>query len=537
MYAVRALDAVIAILLALLAGTLLSDGLPVTVVEGRVVTVRAQDVLLVVLAVVAARWSLAMPRLSVRHPTRLVAMGVVLYALVFSVISVGQHRTLRTHAMDLGYYVQVVWALGHGLTPHETLLEQHAWAGHLSPVLYLLAPLGRLPDVAVGLLVFQSIALALGAVPLYRLARRRIGDRGAGALACVYLLNPSLHGINTKDFHTAALAIPLLLTAMDALDSKHVTLFWVGTILTLTTREDAAIAVLGLGLWTALAQRRRVLGVVVGLLGLGWLFASVEWIVPLFRGTAYPYFTTRYGHLGESLGAIVLSPLLRPRAVLEVLLSARRLCYLAALLAPLAFLPVAAPLATVGAVPALAQNLLNSDPVLFNYRTQYQSFVLPFLLVASVDGFERLVVGGTGKIVTARRVLGLAVLASLALSARTVNGLAVSRWRPEEGARAAQRLIATIPASASVVTEERLFPHVAQRARVFLFPTGLDRSDYVFVNGARLDGGRIARVPARREGATVVIAPAAANEPRQYRFRIAAEDAGFLLLRPASEGP
>jgi uncharacterized membrane protein len=259
--------------------------------------------------------------------------------------------------------------------------------------------------------------------------------------------------------------------------------------------------------------------------------------VPLFRGSPYPYLSARYHHLGASLGAIVLSPFLRPRAVVEVLLSARRFRYLAALLAPLAFLPLAAPLGAVGALPALAQNLLNSDPVLFNYRTQYQSYVLPFLLVASVGGLERLLAGASGKMVTARGVLAVGVLASLALSARTVNGLAVSRWRPEEAGRAAQRLMASIPATASVCTEERFFPHLAQRARVFVFPVGVDRSDYVFVNGGRLHGGQIARRPAAREDSTVTLWPDGEGRPRRLRFNVVDEDAGFLLLRPAGGAP
>src|SRR3989442_5403832 len=35
-------------------------------------------------------------------------------------------------------------------------------------------------------------------------------------------------------------------------------------------------------------------------------------------------------------------------------------------------------------------SLLSCDPVLFNYRSQYQSFVLPFFVLASVDGYARL---------------------------------------------------------------------------------------------------------------------------------------------------
>ena len=532
----RALDVVLGALVLLNLWVLLSDGFAQSVAGVRVSVRSPQDVLLTTVAVLALRWALALPAPDLRRPGRLVAAGVVVYTLVFSLISLGQHWTFRTHAMDLGYYVQVVWMLGHGLTPHETLLEQHAWAGHLSPILYLLAPLGRLPRVAEALLVFQALALALGAVPLYLMARPRLGAAMASALAVLYLLNPSLHGITTKDFHTAALAIPLLLTAMCAVDDGRWWLFWPAAILTLATREDAGIAVVGLGLWILLARRHGALGLAVTGLGLAWLFASVEWIVPFFRGGPYPYFTARYADLGDSLGAVVLSPLLRPRAVLLSLLSAERLRYLAALLAPLGFLPMAAPLSAAGAVPALAQNLLSIEPVLFNYRSQYQSFVLPFLLVAAASGLQALARRERGR-VKPRHVLAIAVLTSLVLSARTVNALAVSRWWPGEGPRSAERLMASIPPDASVTTQERPFAHLAQRRYVYRFPNGLDRSQYAFVNGGRLGAGEIGRVPARREDSVVTILPPGPGSRRPYRFEVVDEAGGFLLLRPAPTPP
>jgi uncharacterized membrane protein len=535
---VPVLDALTALVLLLLVWVLLTDGFTLALGRVRVPVTRGQDVLLVALALAAIRWIIAAPSIRPGRPARVVAIGVAVYTAVLSLICLGNHLTFRTHAMDLGYYVQVVWALGHGLTPYETLLEQHAWAGHLSPILYLMAPLGRLPWLPEALLVFQSLALALGAVPLYLMARPRVGDVAAAGLAVLYLLNPTLHGINTKDFHTAALAIPLLITAMYAVQTRRWWLFWPALALTLGTREDASIAVVGLGLWAAMAKRRFLLGGGVALIGIAWLFASVGWIMPHFRGEPYPYLTARYGHLGNSLGAIILSPILRPRAVLETLLSARRLRYVAALLAPLGFLPLAAPIAAVGALPALAQNLLNSDPILFNYRTQYQSFVLPFLVVASIAGLERVRAWSQGAVrpsrlgamLTPRRVLTGAALVSLVLSDRTVNGLAVSRWRPTDDARTAVKVMDSIPPSASVCAGERFFPHLARRQKVFVFPVGLDRADYAFVSGARLDDGEVGRVVATRDGADVTLRPGAPVN-KTVRFRIVREEGEYLLLQ------
>jgi uncharacterized membrane protein len=38
-------------------------------------------------------------------------LGAVVYALVMGFIVVTRHLALRTHALDLGYYVQVVWSI------------------------------------------------------------------------------------------------------------------------------------------------------------------------------------------------------------------------------------------------------------------------------------------------------------------------------------------------------------------------------------------------------------------------------------------
>src|SRR5260370_40499704 len=103
------------------------------------------------------------------------------------------------------------------------------------------------------------------------------------------------------------------------------------------------------------------------------------------RSTLFPY-TTLFRSLGEIILAIVTHPL---RTVSE-LLSGKRLVYVVALLASLGFLPVLGAWDLVGALPALAQNLLSTDPILYNYRSQYQAFVLPFLILAAVAGYSRL---------------------------------------------------------------------------------------------------------------------------------------------------
>ena len=131
----------------------------------------------------------------------------------------------------------------------------------------------------------------------------------------------------------------------------------------------------------------------------------------------------------------------------------------------------------LGALPALAQNLLGQDPILYDHRTQYQSFVLPFLFLAAIGGYERLARRRPGAWPVA--VLVVAMMVSLALASRTVNNLAIARFWPGPEQRAAYQVIAQVPAGAAVSAQDPYVAHLSLRPLVFVFPVGIEKSDYV----------------------------------------------------------
>ena len=95
-----------------------------------------------------------------------------------------------------------------------------------------------------------------------------------------------------------------------------------------------------------------------------------------------------------------------------------KLVYALAMLAPLGFLPVLAPRTLAAAAPGLAMNLLSVDPILINPRGQYQSFVLPFLVLAAVDGYFALRARREGRRLPGI-ALGAAACFALILTSRT----------------------------------------------------------------------------------------------------------------------
>src|SRR5262249_49628668 len=156
----------------------------------------------------------------------------------------------------------------------------------------------------------------------------------------------------------------------------------------------------------------------------------------------------------------------------------------------------------VGAVPALAQNLLSSDPILYHHRTQYQAFVLPFVIAAAVTGYERAARRTRGWPVT---VLVAAMILSLALAARTVNDLALARWWPTPAQRAARSVLAQVPVRASVSAQDPFVAHLSLRPLVFVFPMGIERSEYVLFNAATYPWRDSPDLTMEREGRTLTL--------------------------------
>jgi uncharacterized membrane protein len=453
--------------------------------------------------------------LRVRAPARVVVLALLTYVVAMGFIVTTRHLALRTHALDLGQYVQTVWAIGHGfgatftlIPEYVTTVRMHAWGDHFSPILYTLVPFVWLVPDAIVPLLFQTVVLALGAAALFRYATMRAiaagegpAKRAAAALAIIYLLNPSLHGINLRDIHPAAFAIPLVIAAAAAHDARRYVWCALAVVATAMCREDAAVAVVGFGIWLALARGRWAVGAGVAVAAVVLLLLDLQVIMPYFREGAAYHHLYRYTHLGGSLGEILVSVALRPWRWLGALLTLPKLVYLLAMLAPLAFLPLLGPRALAAALPGLAMNLLSLDPILINHRSQYQSFVLPFLMLAMVDGYFVLRRRTDGSRIPGI-ALGTAVCFSLILTSRTFNDFSIRFWRWGPDQKAAHELMAKIPTDTAVSANERLVPHLVMREHIFVYPRGrgisthiIDRSDVLiekpapgYVESARAGG-------------------------------------------------
>ena len=357
---------------------------------------------------------------------------VLTYTVFFSMMAINQHESLRTHVFDLGNVDQTLWNTVHGRPLHFTtqpLVGENRLGMHVEPILFLVALFYVVaPDPRV-LLIVQTLGLALGAIPLYALARRRLGNSYmALAFPLIYLLLPALQATNLFEFHAVALA-PLFLLATfyylecatirpkavvgqgsispsapsgkekdrqiegrpgvlpERYSERHA---WLGyalfLFLALCCKEDISLIIVLLGVYIVLIRRKWLPGVLTTLAGLLWFVIAVYVVIPHFRPSGSP-FLEFYEGLGDNPIAIAWSLLTQPDLLSTYLFTPANALVLRSFLFPLLGLPILGFPLWVLAWPSLAISLFSENTLMHRMeRYHYAAPMIPVMVASAVYG-------------------------------------------------------------------------------------------------------------------------------------------------------
>jgi uncharacterized membrane protein len=262
---------------------------------------------------------------------------IAAYVVGFTFWSVLSHADFRTYGFDIGIYDQGIWLLSRFHDPFVTVRGLNLFADHSSFILLFIAPLYRLWDSPVVLLVTQTLALGLAAIPLYLLARDLLGSVWLGvAVGSVFLLNPAIGWTNLENFHPESYEVPFLTTALYFMVRRRWRWFLVFTAFLLLVKEDVPLLVLPLGIYIGLRYKARV-GYYVAFGAIVWLVLELFVIMPLFGEGGSVY----WGRIpfGGPTG-LLKTVFSDPQAVLAYVWQYERVDYVIILLATLAFLPL-----------------------------------------------------------------------------------------------------------------------------------------------------------------------------------------------------
>ena len=327
-------------------------------------------------------------------------LATLVYTVVMSHQAVLRYDTFKATAFDLGNMDQVLWNTIHG-RPFQFTNQAIDWYGpptrlaiHFEPIIFLLSLLYIFHADPRILLIFQTLALVSGALPVFLLTRKYLPEWPllSVCMAIAYLLSPALLGLNIFDFHPVSLATPLLLYAIVALTYKRYVWFLIACILAAACKEEVPLSIALFGLLVIWRYKSPRLGITLFTGGLIWSFLAFFVIIPyFFPGAQHNNFWYRYESLGSSPGAAVLNLLLHPWLLFSMFITFERFFYLAGLLRSSGFLALLAPEWLLPALPSLAINILSTDPTLYSGVYHYNAIIIPFIMLAAIHGTRRLI--------------------------------------------------------------------------------------------------------------------------------------------------
>ncbi len=462
--------------------------------------------------------------------------AIAAYAAGFSALSVLRHRAFTTGRYDLGNMVQTVWNTAHGHFLRMTSgdgVQISRLAAHFDPILAAFAPLWWIWPSPEMLLVVQAIAIALGALPVFWLARKHLGsDRAGLAFALVYLLYPATEWLTLNEFHPVALACPLLLFAFWYLDEDRLLPFGAFAAVAMTTKEEVGLVVAGLGVWYAIRRRARAGALIAGA-GVVVSAIAITVVIPHFNSGAESSFYGRYDAIGGSAGGIARTAVTHPWTLFEQAFQHRDVHYLLHLLLPLSFLFVLSPLVLVAVAPEVALNQLSATQTQTSIHFHYTAAAIPPLIAATVLGAawlaRRRPARTSAVLVTA---VAVAVAANWKLGAvplwTVVPGgedFQAHDWHVTAHDRVAARAIALVPPHAVVSSTNVLGAHLSARQRVLSLPK-LGDATWVVADETRSSyADRVAPLPS---------AAALVRLRRSSDWRLVFEEDGVLVFQRRS---
>jgi uncharacterized membrane protein len=461
-------------------------------------------------------------------PTALVILGVLGYAIYFSVITVQNHFRLQTSGYDLGIENNLVWNAAHFNAPlFKTSVIGGPNATHIgfheTYISYLFGLPYRLYPHPEFLLVLQATLIGGAALPLYLFARRHVGDWVACLVSWVCLLYAPMHGSNLYDFHYLPFAPFFLWLTLWLVEARKDRWAALAVFLTLANREDMSLLLVFIGLYLIIAGERPKAGVVITVVAAIYFVVVKMMLMPHFLHGYSAYINQYEGLLPEGdhgFGGILKTVFGNPTFTLGGFLEQEKILYLLLIMVPIAFFAWRRPIGAFLSLPGFVFTMLATKyPPLIQISFQYTAYWTAFLFIAVVANLawlrrnEQVSVSPQAR---ASRLAWLVAIVAATLATSYQFGIVFQRntaWggfspfkvgvTPEDRVRHADlySLIERIPQTASVAANEMLCAQISSRKNAYTFKIGLYDADYLLFRQPLWGEDRTKVIEALRSGA------------------------------------
>lgn len=420
-----------------------------------------------------------------RYGSLIIIFCILLYIILFSLISYLKFVSFSYIDVDLSAIEQVFWSTAHG----KFIVGEFGDAallggGHFFLIIILLAPIYAIFAHPLTLLFMQTIVLAIPAYFIYIFARKKVDESFAFYFALAYLLYPALAYVNLFEFHLIAFAPLFLIPMFMFFEKRRFWLFILFMFLALSCKEDVFLAMFGLGIY-GLFKYMRFKQPFIRKEHYKWcavpLIAGVLWFILVIK-FIQPYFILAelkevsdsrgvlafYGWLGNTPGEIIKNIFLHPKELLQGIFIPAKVKYLLLLFGPLAFLSLLGFKEMIIVAFILLESLLSQRTTHFSINFQYSAMVTPFIFISAIFGLRRLL---QFKLLKRSKLHILIILLSISLFCAFNFGplfkLSLERWKPDTRDALKEDFVKLIPPEAAVATTFELGTRLTHRDKLF----------------------------------------------------------------------
>lgn len=410
---------------------------------------------------------------------------ILIYSVFFICIVLLKHYTFHSNAWDLGIFDEAIWNTTQGNFMFINVKDINYFSDHFSPILLLFVPFYLIGLGGPKLLICtQAIVVALGALPIYWLAKDNLKDEKFHFLfPFAYLFFLPLWHIIVFDFHPESLAITFFLFAFYFLSKEKYSPFLCFVILGAMCKEDMNLIAAFFGLYILFFKKRKILGLILAVAGSFLFFFELQYLIPSFStGESYLYFD-RYAYLGNNFSEIAKTLILRPFYVLKYILIPDKIIYVLCLTGAVGFLCFLSPSTLLLAAPSFAQNILSMYAGQYGFHSQYNSGIIPFLFISAIFGLKNLLKNKDEKFIkkwtkyASRIIIFFIIVSILEFSLGFFPRYTFITQHVLYG----HNLLKQIPKNASVSASSNIYPHLAHRKNIWEFPKGIGSADYIII--------------------------------------------------------
>jgi len=349
----------------------------------------------------------------------LLIISIIAYTVIFTgFLTLTKHYCFSAvDTLAVAASNQVVWQtingkiLQHSTLQSNTIETEHIFSVHINPIILLVILVYFFFPHIITWFFFISFFLALGAIPIYLLARDKFKSKLAGFLfSLIYLFYPALNYTNLF-IHDVTLAVPFILFAFYFFEKNNFKMFLIFMIMSLLCQETVAMVIFMFGIYGFLSKKPMKFILVPLIVGIGWLYVATEILIPHFAGGKdLVYAFTSYDSGSGGLLGLAKNIIFSPNKTLQKMFTPADIRYLYDIFSPLLYLPLFS-LGLIISFPIFLMNLLG--PHQFILLNRYHSALLiPGLFIALIFSVKKLsspfVVNNINKLV--KKIVGKKII-------------------------------------------------------------------------------------------------------------------------------